>query len=61
MDKTVFMNIMAHSYNHFCSGKATVHSVYVELCVTVNYIKIFNVAQQCFYYKFMLVAKIKCM
>jgi len=55
------MNIMAHSCNHFCSGEATKHSVYVELCVTVNYIKIFNVEQQCFYDKFMLLAKIKCM
>jgi hypothetical protein len=31
-----------------------------ELHVTVNYIKIISVAQQCFYGKFMLLAAIKC-
>jgi hypothetical protein len=38
----------------FCNGSATMHSVSVaDLQVTVYYIKIFSVAQECLYGKFM--------
>jgi hypothetical protein len=36
------------------------HSMFVELHVTMNYIKIVSVAQQCFCGKFILPANIKC-
>ena len=46
----MYNNIVARSRTHCCSGKAVIYSVcIVELPVTINYIKIFSVAQQCFY------------
>jgi len=44
----MYNNNVARSHKHCCSGNAEMHSVcIVELPVTVNYIKIFSVAQQC--------------
>ena len=46
----MYNNIVACSRNHGCSGKAIMYSAcIVEVPVTVNYIQIFSVAQQCFY------------
>lgn len=42
-------NIEAHSADRLCTGNTTMHFVcIVELSVTVGYIKILPVAQQCF-------------
>lgn len=55
----VLHNTVACSRNNCCSGKGTMHSVCVELRVTVKYIKILSVAQQCFYGRFNLPATVK--
>ena len=60
-NRNVQRNIVARSHNRCCSSKATKHSSVhvVELNVTVNYIQMLSVAQQCFYGKFVSPATIK--
>jgi hypothetical protein len=53
-------NMVARSLNQCSSGKATRHYVCVlGVHVTVNYMEILSVAQQCFYGTFMSPATIK--
>jgi hypothetical protein len=58
MDSVRLTNIVSHSRNHCCSGKAVVHSVFI-ITVTVGYIKILSDAQQCLCGKFMSPVKVK--
>jgi len=53
-------NIAARSRKHFCDGNIIRHCVcIVETDVTIYYIKILSVAQQCFYGQFVSLATIK--
>jgi hypothetical protein len=62
--RAVMHNIAALLRDHCCGGKSTTHCVcvvvVVELHVTVNYIKIPSVVQQCSGCKFMSPATVKC-
>jgi len=50
----MYNNIVVRSRDHCCGGKAVIYSVFiVELPATLNYIKIFSVARQCFYGEWM--------
>jgi hypothetical protein len=59
-DRKCTINTVARSRNHFCSGNTTMHSVCIfELYVTINYIKISRIAQQCNYGNLMSPSTVK--
>jgi hypothetical protein len=54
-------NLIAYSRNHRCSGKSAMRSVcIVEINVTVNNVKVQNVAENCFYGEYFLPTTVKC-